>query len=222
MHLFVADGFNIEMERPYQKTQTKAFELLTKNRIIDLTAMENGTLPIIHRKVDFEGGGLIHLERDYSRISLPTKKFFDYLKEDHIDGIADKVDTKKKEQRERYTRYIKCLVQSENIFEDTNQHTTLNTQHNEENMEVHKHPHHVTHKKKWTEYLLEFFMLFLAVFLGFVAENVRESISEKHRAKELTYSLINDLKKDTSKLNYLIAFQEGNQKRCDSSGKPVR
>jgi len=35
----------------------------------------------------------------------------DYLKEDHIENI--KIDvSKQKEQKERYARYIKCLVQS--------------------------------------------------------------------------------------------------------------
>jgi hypothetical protein len=83
-------------------------------------------------------------------------------------------------------------------------------------MEVHKHPHHPGHKKKWTEYLLEFFMLFLAVFLGFIAENVREHIVEKNRAKDLTASLITDLKKDTSELNRLYTYEAEQHKRFDS------
>ncbi len=119
LHLFVADGFNIQLERPFQKAITKSFELITKSAITDLVTTENGALPIVHRKVDFDGGGLIHLERDYARISLPTAKFFDYLKEDHLDGIASLVDRSKKEQKERYTRYIKCLVQSGDNYSDT-------------------------------------------------------------------------------------------------------
>lgn len=47
-----------------------------------------------------------------------TDKFFEYLKEDHIDGVADKVDKRKTEQKERYSRYVKCLLQSENVFTD--------------------------------------------------------------------------------------------------------
>lgn len=65
------------------------------------------------------------------------------------------------------------------------------------NMEVH-HPHHLTHKKKWNEYLLEFLMLFLAVFLGFVAENIREHYVERHREKAYMYSLLQELKYDTT------------------------
>ncbi len=83
-------------------------------------------------------------------------------------------------------------------------------------MEVHKHPHHVTHKKKWGEYLLEFFMLFLAVFLGFIAENVREHLSEKNKAYSLAKSLENDLKKDTTQLNFLIDFNSSKLFTLDS------
>lgn len=125
MHLFVADGFNIELERPYQQAPTKSFELITTGKIINLTGTEQWALPIIRRTVDFEGGGLIHLERNYARISLATDKFMDYLKEDHIAGIADKVDKTKKEQKERYTRYIKSLVQSGTSYQDSIYRTVI-------------------------------------------------------------------------------------------------
>ena len=119
LHLFVADGFNIEVERPFQKTPTKSFELITTDGVIDLSATADGTLPIVRREVDFDGGGLIHLERDYARITLATPKFLDYLKEDNIENIPAKVDRKKAEQKERYTRYIKLLVQSGKQMNDT-------------------------------------------------------------------------------------------------------
>lgn len=118
LHLFVADGFNIEMERPFQKEKTKAFELLTTAGVVDLKTADNA-LPIVNRKVDFDGGGLVHLERDYSRIELATAKFLDYLKEDHMPYILPKVDRSKAAQKERYSRYIKCLVQSGNTYTDT-------------------------------------------------------------------------------------------------------
>ena len=113
MHLFVADGFNIQLERPLEKTKTRKFELISQNGTTDL--MENkkeDALPVVNRVVDFEGLGLIHMERDYSRISLTTDKFLEYLKEDHLDNIVVKKDPLKKLQRERYSRYIKSLVLS--------------------------------------------------------------------------------------------------------------
>jgi len=120
MHLFVADGFNIELERPMQTSITKNFELINENGVIDLLATTtNGTLPIINYRVDFNGAGLLHMERKYARNILPTAKFLEYLKEDHIENIKVKGESLKKMQRERYTRYIKALVQSGNKTSDT-------------------------------------------------------------------------------------------------------
>src|SRR6185503_1625235 len=85
---------------------------------------------------------------------------------------------------------------------------TANIKPETENMEVHKHPHHVTHKKKWGEYFLEFLMLFLAVFLGFLAENFREHQVEKERAKQYILSFCEDLKKDTTRINTLIKYDD--------------
>lgn len=120
MHLFVADGFNIQLERPMQTAMTKKFELISESGITDLLAStKNKTLPIINRRVDFEGLGLIHLERNYSRIALPANEFSDYLKEDHIENIHVAVDSSNALQRERYTRYIKALVQSGALRNDT-------------------------------------------------------------------------------------------------------
>ena len=115
MHLFVADGFNVEMERPMQTSITKKFELINENGITDLLATtKDDALPIVNYKVDFEGLGLLHMERDYARNNLPTDKFLDYLKEDHIENIKIKNDPIKKIHTERYTRYIKALVKSGN------------------------------------------------------------------------------------------------------------
>ncbi|MEP6751070.1 MAG: DUF4198 domain-containing protein [Bacteroidota bacterium] len=125
IHLFVADGFNVQLERPVQNAIIKKFELLTPDSIVNLKNQPDGSLPVVNRRVDFDGGGLIHMERDYAKISLPTDKFFEYLKEDHLDGIAGKTDKKKKEQRERYTRYIKALVQSGHQYTDSLYRTNI-------------------------------------------------------------------------------------------------
>ncbi|MEP7323949.1 MAG: DUF4198 domain-containing protein [Saprospiraceae bacterium] len=119
VHLFSADGFNVQLERPIQKEIIKKFELITRDSTIDLSLQENGTLPVIDRTVNFNGGGLIHMERDYARITLATDKFLAYLDEDHIDGIKQLMDKTKREQKERYTRYIKTLVQNGSLYSDT-------------------------------------------------------------------------------------------------------
>lgn len=113
MHLFVGDGFNIQLERPMQTSLTKKFELITQAGTTNLlTETKDQALPIVNRKVDFDGLGLLYLERDYSRIALATDKFLAYLKEDHIENITVKKDPSHTMQSERYSRYIKALVQS--------------------------------------------------------------------------------------------------------------
>lgn len=113
MHLFVADGFNIELERPIQTSITRRFELINEKGVTDLLKTStNGTLPVLKTTVDFTGPGLITMERDYARINLPNRKFLDYLKEDHIEGIRISDNPEKLSQSERYSRYIKSLVQS--------------------------------------------------------------------------------------------------------------
>jgi len=73
-------------------------------------------------------------------------------------------------------------------------------------MEVHAHTHPDSYRdrKKWTHYFWEFLMLFLAVFCGFLAENQREHTIEHKRAKVYAANLYEELKKDTTRLNYLI------------------
>ncbi|MBT0607358.1 DUF4198 domain-containing protein [Aequorivita echinoideorum] len=119
VHLFVADGFNVQLERPLQAEMTKKFEMLNENGAVNLLKEnKNGAFPILKRKVDFNGLALIHSERNYAKITLPNEKFKSYLKEDNIENISiDEVN--KTEQRERYTRYLKLLVQSEPKANDT-------------------------------------------------------------------------------------------------------
>lgn len=112
LHLFVADGFNIELERPVQMSITKGFELINENGKTDLLPkLKDGDLPILEMDVDFEGLGLLSMERDYARITLPNEKFKSYLKGDNIENIQIN-DSTKTEQSERYSRYIKTLIQS--------------------------------------------------------------------------------------------------------------
>ena len=76
-------------------------------------------------------------------------------------------------------------------------------------MEVRSHTH--TERKKWTHYLWEFLMLFLAVFCGFLAENQREHMVEYQREKQYMFTMLEDLRADTSLLNGTIKnWQEVN------------
>src|SRR5436190_5298794 len=68
-------------------------------------------------------------------------------------------------------------------------------------MEVHHHPH--IEKKKFKEYFLEFLMIFLAVTLGFFAESYREHLGDRSKEKDYMYSLVEDIKIDTTQLSKL-------------------
>jgi uncharacterized GH25 family protein len=117
LHLFVADGFNVETERPMQLDMNTRFGLITNQGEKDLLKnATDGTMPILKMTVDFEGQGLIHLQRDYARITMTNDDFEEYLKVDNIENIT--IDQTKSEQTERYTRYIKSLVQSNPITND--------------------------------------------------------------------------------------------------------
>lgn len=112
IHLFVSDGFNIQLERPFQKAMTKRFELLTEHGTTDLLeTCEEGDFPIWNRKVDFKGQGLLHMERNYACITLSNEDFREYLKLDNIENVTID-ESGRAEQRERYTRYLKALIQS--------------------------------------------------------------------------------------------------------------
>jgi hypothetical protein len=83
-------------------------------------------------------------------------------------------------------------------------------------MEVHHHPDLHHQPKKWKEYFREFLMLFLAVFCGFLAENVREHGVEQRWANKYAQNLYNELKKDTSMLNYQITFTQTLTEKLDT------
>jgi len=83
-------------------------------------------------------------------------------------------------------------------------------------METHAHELHKAPGHGWKHYFFEFFMLFLAVTLGFFVENIRELLAEKQRAKVYASNLFNELKNDTSSLNFLIAHNELTAAKLDT------
>jgi uncharacterized GH25 family protein len=113
VHLFVGDGFVSELERPLQKFITKRFELITKDRVVDLLdELPDSVKPVLKRKVNFDGLALIAMERDFAYIELPDSIFSEYLKHEElldIEKLREKIGRRKVE-RERYARFIKSLV----------------------------------------------------------------------------------------------------------------
>src|ERR1700684_1156062 len=84
------------------------------------------------------------------------------------------------------------------------------------NMEVHHHPDLHHKKKHWKEYFLEFLMIFLAVTMGFFAESYREYLVELNKEKQFIFSMIEDLKSDTSVFHQYIDNWDENSNQIDT------
>lgn len=117
VHLYVGDRLKKEIERELQKDMTLKFEILTDTKSVNLLdEFPDKMLPVIHRKIDFEGLALIAMERNYAYIKLNRKEFFEYIKHDvgekefgEIEKLMKKLPQREIE-REKYTRYIKSLI----------------------------------------------------------------------------------------------------------------
>jgi hypothetical protein len=83
-------------------------------------------------------------------------------------------------------------------------------------MEVHHHPDLHHKKKHLKEYFLEFLMIFLAVTMGFFAESYREHLVEMNKEKQFIFSMIEDLKSDTSAFHQYIDNWYENTNQIDT------
>lgn len=111
VHLYVGDKLKAEIERELQMEMTEKFELVKNDGIVDLLSQANDkSLPILKREIDFDGLGLIVMERGWAHIELNAQEFNEYLKHEGITDI--KIDSKNGVQKERYRRYLKSLVLS--------------------------------------------------------------------------------------------------------------
>ena len=115
IRLFVGDALKEPEERPYQAGKTDAFDMITRDGTFDMRSItENDAKPVMTYASDQEGTVLFSMTRNWSYIKLEAAKFEDYLREDAMEYvIADrkKRGESEKEGRERYSRYLKTLVQ---------------------------------------------------------------------------------------------------------------
>ncbi|MCY7351088.1 MAG: DUF4198 domain-containing protein [Cytophagaceae bacterium] len=115
LHLLVGDDLNAEEERVVQRYKTINYALHTAAGAENLLpAMQDSTLPILHKQLNFNGLGLISMERNFSRITLVDSMFHRYLIHEYqIDAMdtREKPGRKHARERERYARSLKVLVQ---------------------------------------------------------------------------------------------------------------
>ena len=115
VRLYVGDALKDKEEKPFQTSKTTMFDIFSANKTLNLkTSLTDGATPIYNFSADKAGNYLLAMERNWSYIKLEPDKFEDYLREDgmeYIIGEREKLDERKKEGRERYSRFIKSLLQ---------------------------------------------------------------------------------------------------------------
>jgi uncharacterized GH25 family protein len=106
--------FEAEESRPYQQKRTKSFVLVTPDGTLDLKQHAKAdAMPVLAGLVpEFEGPGLIGMERHWIDIELADAKFTDYLAHEGLDAITKLRDQEghREVERECYTRGLKSLV----------------------------------------------------------------------------------------------------------------
>lgn len=123
LRLYLGDEFKIEEERPLQKSQTIRFQMLSVGKTLDLLAAGNeGQTPVARLKVGPAGNYLIAMDRRNQTIKLAAKKFTSYLREEGLDSVITRrgqIGESGTEGRERYSRYLKLLLQVGDRHDDT-------------------------------------------------------------------------------------------------------
>jgi uncharacterized GH25 family protein len=116
IHLYVGDGLTKDREeRQFQAAKTVMFQLFSASATTDLkAAAKDGDLPVYYFAPERAGNYLLAMERNWSFIKIEAAKFEDYLREDAMEYIIaerDKRNERNKEGRERYSRFLKSLLQ---------------------------------------------------------------------------------------------------------------
>lgn len=115
VHLFVGEALKSDEERALQKEKRPRFQMLSANETQDLKAIrKEGQMPVAEVSFKSAGNYLIAMERNWSAIKLDAKGFTEYLREEGLDSIIalrEHSGETAKDARERYSRYLKSLVQ---------------------------------------------------------------------------------------------------------------
>lgn len=109
----------VETELEVLRRMTPRFELVTTSGSVDLMKelpdMRTRPVvkPVLERKLDFEGQALLAMDHAFIHHEMSREKFLEYL--EHEDFKMEKLRphlADRPQQRERYARTMKCLVQA--------------------------------------------------------------------------------------------------------------
>lgn len=124
VHLYVGDGLTKDREeRPFQTAKTAMFNVFSAGRTLDLkSSVKDQAMPVYDFSASNPGEYLLAMERGWSFIKIEAGEFEDYLREEgmeYIVGERAKLKENQKEGRERYSRFIKSLLQVGNRHDAT-------------------------------------------------------------------------------------------------------
>lgn len=123
VHLQLGTRLVIEEERFYQPERTVYFKFLSAKNSVDLRGnSQKGAIPVAKFNVGQSGTYLLGMERNPVENILDAEKFAEYLREENLyDVIAEREKRGENEKfgYERYSRYIKSLIQVGDKKDDT-------------------------------------------------------------------------------------------------------
>ena len=100
---------------PYRSSKTSVFRLFSADGTFDLARdIRDEAKPMFSFSAQSSGTYLLAMERNWSYITLEPDKFDDYLREDGMEYIIaerEKLGETGKKGNERYSRFIKSLIQ---------------------------------------------------------------------------------------------------------------
>jgi len=115
IRLFLGEGLQVEEEMPYRSSKTSIFRLHSFDGTFDLARdMKDEAKPLFSFSAQKSGTYLLAMERNWSHITLEPEKFDEYLREDGMEYIIaerEKLGEATKKGSERYSRFIKALIQ---------------------------------------------------------------------------------------------------------------
>lgn len=117
LSLFVGEDFVAEEEKPFDASKVRSFRHFFGSPQIGEDVMARGAAgekPMARIPLLGEGGHLIAMDRRPTNIELSAEKFEGYLHHEGLDSlVARRVELGESKQvgRERYSRYLKTLVQ---------------------------------------------------------------------------------------------------------------
>ena len=118
--LFVGHRLKKDKALPLEKAMTPRLGLVTAEKEIDLISMTpDGHMPIVDYQPAFQGPGLLVMDRDFTPITLANDKFGQYLSHEHHERLMHLVEANPRgEQKERYARCVKVLIQVGGLTEE--------------------------------------------------------------------------------------------------------